>query len=233
MWLRLQIGAGLALILALGLLALWFPMRQQALRDAASQHDLHVGFRLQTLAAQIEAQLSYGYALGEIDAIQGVLEAVQADDPSIRSIGVYAPDGVTLFSTDRALIGDRAEADFLAQLRAGPGMILQNNLGEEAGFIRLNSAGEVLPADLAQGLDRLFFIGLALVIGAGLFLGAGSLRGAGRRADAFVAGLEGRSGEAADEGRRVAAQILAAEDRLDQLSQQLAGADEERDDRRS
>ena len=225
-----RIGTGLAGVLVLAALAIGLPLRQQTLQRAAAQHDLLVSFHLQTLAAEIEARLSLGYALSEITTIQQVLETVQASDPGIRAIEVFDTSGLTLFSTDRALIGDQIAPGLLAGSAAGAGLglSLRNDLGEAVGFLRLSSSEAVLPEALAQSLDRALGLVIVLLAGAALLLAGLAARGPRRAARRFLAGLEGgEAGQMHSQGAQAAQQISAAGQRLDLASQQLAGADED------
>lgn len=71
------------------------------------------------IAMNVEGRLTLGLPLTGAGDIQDVLERERARDSHILSLEVFEESGALLYSTDRGLIGEQVEADWLRLAAAG------------------------------------------------------------------------------------------------------------------
>ncbi|MFS8035423.1 hypothetical protein ACI7BZ_00405 [Xanthobacter sp. AM11] len=71
---------------------------------------------LGTLKASTEANLSIGLLLDQISLLQPRIEREKANDPSILAIDIFNSAGRAIHSTDRSLIGEEVNTDWVRRL---------------------------------------------------------------------------------------------------------------------
>jgi hypothetical protein len=181
--LALALGAGLAVAVLLP--------------DALSRqsHEARLVFRLENLRAAVEANLALGLPLTELAATQELIERAQRTDEGLLAVDVFAPDGVTLFSTNRGVIGEPVpDAWAAAAASGGPGgswrwtgegetllgLPVRNDLGEVVADIASVSAAATL-GEPAAALRRALANTALWLAPATLALGALAARALARR----------------------------------------------------
>lgn len=146
-WLLIML-VGTALIV--GVLDQW---RQQELQDIERAK---LELTLREVHDKLEADLALGMELQHDPRIEELLQRQREKDPQIHTLEVLAPDGRTLFSTDRASVGEPLPPDALAAARQGAaqrrpwhaqigalrmmGLGLHSAFGETAGHVGISYA---------------------------------------------------------------------------------------------
>lgn len=116
---------------------------------------------LQQLRDRLEVNLALGFDLGDSVNAQALLEELLAADASLLSVEVFDETAISLFSTDRGLIGEKvptvwARAAQGAELEAWRvraddaftlGLPVRGSFGEVSGQISITS---VLPAPVSR-----------------------------------------------------------------------------------
>jgi hypothetical protein len=82
-------------------------------------HEARLVFRLENLRAAIEANLALGLPMGELAVTQDLIERAQRTDEGLLAVEVFAPDEVTLFSTNRGVIGEPVPSAWAEAAAAG------------------------------------------------------------------------------------------------------------------
>lgn len=146
-------------VLAVALLGLLLLSVQQTQALQMRQAQLEVA--LQQLRDRLEVNLALGFDLGDSVNAQALLEELLAADASLLSVEVFDETAISLFSTDRGLIGEKvptvwARAAQGAELEAWRvraddaftlGLPVRGSFGEVTGQISITS---VLPAPVPR-----------------------------------------------------------------------------------
>lgn len=119
--------------------------------------EANIDFVLTELRATIEANVDLGLPLSDIRIVQDVIERARAADPQVLAAEVFAPNGTSLFNTDRGSIGEpvpdawaeavryRVENDRWRVEELGNivvGQIIRNDFGEPVGYLAVTLSGE-------------------------------------------------------------------------------------------
>lgn len=199
-----------------------------------------------TLRSSTEANLSIGLDLDEISQLQATIEREKANDPAIMAIDVFDAAGRTIYSTDRGILGETVEKNWIDNLdqedmwramTAGDtvfGTRFENDFGVAGGIaVTISGAGrhlgsEVLGMELALQTLLLgagaFVLSLVCAFGFTFVIGRPFMRAAGI--------LNGHSGEGSRHHKveRLAAKVReawgAADARLARGTQQLKALDD-------
>lgn len=158
---RLELRQGLILVLALLLgLAAIFAVTQTLLSQLSrSQQEERLEFQLDNLRVDIEANLQLGFPIDEITPAQDLIEEARRNDPTLLALDIFTPDGVSLYSTDRGVIGEPVPPEWLEAVAATDsqgrwthdsrgemllGLPIRNDLGESvAQIVSVTSAQEM------------------------------------------------------------------------------------------
>ena len=103
-----RLGIVILLPLALAIAACFAVASLLPERLSRQAQEARVVFRLEALRGSTEANLALGLPVTELPATQELIERAQRADPDLLAIDVFAADdGVTLYSTDLGVIGER------------------------------------------------------------------------------------------------------------------------------
>lgn len=211
---RLELRQGLILVLSLLLgLAAIFAVTQTLLSQLSrSQQEARLEFQLDNLRADIEANLQLGFPIEEITPAQDLIEEARRNDPTLLALDIFTPDGVSLYSTDRGVIGEPVPPAWLESVAAAGsqgrwthdsrgemllGLPIRNDLGESvAQIVSVTSAQEMEARE--GGLQRalilhaLWIVPLAVVVA--ILLSVWLTRRESRRFRQAAARLHGLAG---------------------------------------
>lgn len=191
----MKVSTRLAIIACAAVLAATFAMAGAAYQTLAQvdveQARARIAFVIGNLRRGLETNVAIGLRLEDLAIAQDMIERQRLADPSIVAIDILGPDGRTLFSTDRGVIGEAApEAWRRAGAAAEEGWIVGE--GEQIVFgapidIGIGQpVGEVVVAVAAEGRGdpwRLLGGGTAALV-----LAIGGLAGALAAALSYTAG---------------------------------------------
>lgn len=142
-------AVGLALCIAL----IFGALDRLSLRTA----ETNVDFQLSQLRDTIEANVGLGLQLSDIRAVQDMIERTKAADDQILAVEVFAPDGISLFNTDRGSIGEPVSPTWANAIRYRienerwrveelgyiiVGSVLRNDFAEPVGYLAIVVSGE-------------------------------------------------------------------------------------------
>lgn len=216
---RLELRQGLILVLSvlMGLAAVFAVTQTLLSRESRSQQEARLEFQLDNLRADIEANLQLGFPIDEITPAQDLIEEARRNDSTLLALDIFTPDGISLYSTDRGVIGEPVPEPWLAAAEnAGAqgrwtyssrgetllGLPIRNDLGETvAQIVSVTSSQhiEARESGLRQALllHGLWIVPLALLLAVALAVVL-ARREAGRfhRASACLRG-ESSGGDAA------------------------------------
>lgn len=177
---RLELRQSLILAGALLLgLAVVFAVTQTLLsRESRSQQEARLEFQLDNLRADIEANLQLGFPIDEITPAQDLIEEARRNDSTLLALDIFTPEGISLYSTDRGVIGEPVPPSWLAAAEgAGPegrwtyssrgetllGLPIRNDLGETVAQIVSVTSSQDLEARESGLMQALLLHGLWIV----------------------------------------------------------------------
>lgn len=179
-WACLEVGWRwwLVALLTVGLLGLLLLSVQRTQALQLRQAQLEVA--LQQLRDRLEVNLALGFELGDNVNAQALLEDLLAADASLLSVEVFDETAISLFSTDRGVIGEKVPAlwEQAAQASARQawrvrgddaftlGLPVRGSFGEVTGQISITS---VLPAPV-PGWPVLLAVCVAMLVLTGVWL---------------------------------------------------------------
>lgn len=119
--------------------------------------EANVDFLLTQLGGTIEASAGLGLPLADVRIVQDLIERAKATDSQVLAVEVFAPDGVSLFNTDRGSLGEtispvwqdavryRIEGERWRVEEHGNivvGQVIRNDFGEPLGYLAVTVSGE-------------------------------------------------------------------------------------------
>ncbi|WP_022728029.1 hypothetical protein [Fodinicurvata sediminis] len=158
---RLELRHGLILVFSIlmGLSAVFTVTQVLLSQLSRSQQEARLEFQLDNLRADIEANLQLGFPIDEITPAQDLIEEARRNDPTLLALDIFTPDGVSLYSTDRGVIGEPVPPAWLEAVAAADsqqrwthdsrgemllGLPIRNDLGESvAQIVSVTSAQEM------------------------------------------------------------------------------------------
>ncbi|WP_026986918.1 hypothetical protein [Fodinicurvata fenggangensis] len=167
---RLELRQGLILVLSVLLgLAVIFAVTQTLLSQLSrSQQEARLEFQLDNLRADIEANLQLGFPIDEITPAQDLIEEARRNDPTLLALDIFTPNGISLYSTDRGVIGEPVPSAWLEAIAEADtegrwthdsrgemllGLPIRNDLGESVAQIVSVTSAQQMEAR-ASGLQR-------------------------------------------------------------------------------
>ena len=222
---RIVLVAG-ALLLAVGLLGALAAGLDRAAADRLA--DRRMRGAVAGLQERLETELRLGLALSDDDRVQRLLEDEVARSPRLLGLEIVSPRGVSLFNSDRGLLGQPVPGTWLEAMAAHPqGWVVARSEYRTLGLPLRDAAGEVAawlaPTSRHAAADEPVLAALpwvaALALGFALALHGLHERRAAQRLRAELARL--RAPAAGDEDDPLA----AAARRIEQARRALARAD--------
>lgn len=179
-WACLEVGWRwwLVAVFTLALLGMLLLSAQRTQALQLRQAQLEVA--LQQLRDRLEVNLALGFELGDNANAQALLEDLLAADASLLSIEVFDATAISLFSTDRGLIGEQVPGVWTRAAQTSQqqawrvrgddaftmGLPVRGSFGEVTGQISITS---VLPAPVSRW-PVLLSVALAMLVSVGVWL---------------------------------------------------------------
>lgn len=177
----------LALVLGLALVVMLLSaMQEQEFKDLRRSR---LRVTLAELSERVERNLALGLELSDDSRMQPLIEDLLEREPEVRGIDIFDVNGVSVFNTDRASIGDAVpETWLMVAASTGPGkvwevdaagatvlgIIVHGPFGEAAGYVAVSFARSVVAPSW-------WFVGhAAAVLGVVALLALGAIRWAVR-----------------------------------------------------
>lgn len=126
-------------------------------RLALRSSEANIEFLLSQLRDSVEANVGLGLPLANIRVVQSLVERAKAADGRVLAVEVFSPTGISLFNTDRGVVGedippawhvairnrvidDRWRVEELGEVVVGE--VIRNDFGEPVGHLAMTISDE-------------------------------------------------------------------------------------------
>lgn len=147
-------------------------------RLALRSSESNIEFLLSQLRDSVEANVGLGLPLANIRVVQNLVERAKAADERVLAVEVFSPTGISLFNTDRGIVGedipptwhlairnrvvnDRWRVEELGAVVVGE--VIRNDFGEPVGHLAMTISDEARQ-DHAETLLGALLARLGLIV---------------------------------------------------------------------